>query len=88
MTFTPRATTGVRPPTDPSVAAQPLLQHFYTQVLISSTKNQKTPKKTSGVNVSFLPVALLLLAALFWLKSGLIKDNPLLSCGQIILTPI
>lgn len=48
MTFTPRATTGVRPPTDPSVAAQPLLQHFYTQVLISSTKNQKNPKKLLG----------------------------------------
>lgn len=46
------------------------------------------PKNPSRVNVSFFPVALFLLAALFWLKSGLIKDNPVLSCGQIILTPI
>lgn len=47
----------------------------------------KTPKNPSGVKVSFLSVDLFLLAAFFWLKSGLIKDNPVLSCGQIILTP-
>lgn len=50
---------------------------------------RSTPKKNpTGVNVSFHSMAPFLLAALFWLKSGLIKDNPVLSCGQIILTPI
>lgn len=44
--------------------------------------------KPSGVKVSFLSVLLFLLAALFCLKSRLIKDNPALSYGQIILTPI
>lgn len=47
-----------------------------------------TQKNPTGVNVSFHSMAPFLLAALFWLKSGLIKDNPVLSCGQIILTPI
>lgn len=59
-----------------------------TVLLPSSDWFNKAPEKNLGVNVSFLSVALFLLAALFWLKSGLIKDNPLLSCGQIILTPI
>lgn len=59
-----------------------------TVLLLGSDWFNKAPKKTSGVNVFFLSVALFLLAALFWLKSGLIKDNPVLSCGQIILTPI
>lgn len=44
--------------------------------------------KASGVKISFLSVPLFLLAALFCLKSRLIKDNPALSYGQIILTPI
>lgn len=59
-----------------------------TVLLPGSDWFNKAPKKPSGVNVSFLSFALFLLAALFWLKSGLIKDNPVLSCGQIILTPI
>lgn len=56
-----------------------------TVLLPGSTKH---PKTALGSMSLFLSVALFLLAALFWFKSGLIKDNPLLSCGQIILTPI
>lgn len=82
---TPGATTGVRPPTDLSIGAQSLQQRSGSWVLIGSTMY---PNTAQGVNVSFLFVARFLLAALFWFKSGLIKESPLLSCGQIILTPI
>lgn len=43
MTFTPRATAGVRPPTDLSIGAQSQFQWLCSQVLIGSTKHLKNP---------------------------------------------
>lgn len=58
------------------------------RLLFSHWFNIVAQKKPLGSVSFFLSVALFLLAALFWLKSGLIKDNPVPSCCQIILTPI
>lgn len=46
MTFTPRATAGVCPPTDLSIAAQPLASPSCSEVLIGPTKHQKNPQRS------------------------------------------
>lgn len=83
---------GSTPHTDPtSIAAQPLASTVRLQnsnLVQESTQTRKTQGLISSLTPALYHLLFSSWTALFWLNLGLTADNPLLPCGQIILTPI